>query len=357
VFWGHAAVGSHKICALCLRRYIEAYIVDGENYYQRASLRCPCGGCSYRLSYADVESTFAGTAECDEVLEKFLRISVVAHANRRRNGSRLKNLLLHKAWWDQLSVLYRIGQRPRDRTSVLGLASEESSEVWVSKTCQACPECLVLIERDGGCPHMSCPCGGEFCLMCGTPYDIVRSESCCSCEGGHPQYDAKPILAHWMRNDPLARNAAFLPEEADLIQQERMLRWLECSGGGLEADFFPERQGWRDDWMLGIGFGEPEPQHYIDLADVWDWCRPRLRATRAGVKPRPSHARSVQAHRTGSKMVAPLGKVPKPAKFAQNRNWLIEKRQGKAAPSRPWSRTRKADEQREAEWQGGQFLV
>ncbi|KAL1941713.1 hypothetical protein VTO73DRAFT_6713 [Trametes versicolor] len=33
-----------------------------------------------------------------------------------------------------------------------------------------CPGCEQLVERNGGCPHMTCRCGTEFCYACGKRY-------------------------------------------------------------------------------------------------------------------------------------------------------------------------------------------
>jgi hypothetical protein len=30
-----------------------------------------------------------------------------------------------------------------------------------------CPKCQVLTERNSGCPHMACPCGQDWCFLCG----------------------------------------------------------------------------------------------------------------------------------------------------------------------------------------------
>ncbi|CAI6337660.1 unnamed protein product [Periconia digitata] len=34
-----------------------------------------------------------------------------------------------------------------------------------------CPRCKVLTEKDGGCNHMACPCGADWCWCCGGEYD------------------------------------------------------------------------------------------------------------------------------------------------------------------------------------------
>ncbi|OJT02837.1 hypothetical protein TRAPUB_6693 [Trametes pubescens] len=38
-----------------------------------------------------------------------------------------------------------------------------------------CPECEQLVERDGGCSHMTCACGAHFCYGCGSKWQT------CSC--------------------------------------------------------------------------------------------------------------------------------------------------------------------------------
>ncbi|KAH9852449.1 hypothetical protein C2E23DRAFT_181059 [Lenzites betulinus] len=43
-----------------------------------------------------------------------------------------------------------------------------------------CPGCEQLVERNGGCPHMTCRCGTEFCYSCGKHYNG------CVCHEPHP---------------------------------------------------------------------------------------------------------------------------------------------------------------------------
>jgi hypothetical protein len=33
--------------------------------------------------------------------------------------------------------------------------------------CKMCPTCGMVIERNGGCDHMTCRCGTHFCYVCG----------------------------------------------------------------------------------------------------------------------------------------------------------------------------------------------
>ncbi|KAI0553482.1 hypothetical protein F4679DRAFT_599648 [Xylaria curta] len=43
-----------------------------------------------------------------------------------------------------------------------------------------CPNCLNLIQKSGGCNHMTCKCGENFCYLCGEVYGIhgVPSHRC-----------------------------------------------------------------------------------------------------------------------------------------------------------------------------------
>ena len=33
-----------------------------------------------------------------------------------------------------------------------------------------CPKCKVLTYKDGGCNHISCPCGCHWCYKCGAGF-------------------------------------------------------------------------------------------------------------------------------------------------------------------------------------------
>jgi len=61
---------------------------------------------------------------------------------------------------------------------IQGLGSEGLETLfraWLSENASRCPACLVPIEKDGGCNHMTCQrCGHEFCWLCGEDYDEGR---------------------------------------------------------------------------------------------------------------------------------------------------------------------------------------
>jgi len=59
-----------------------------------------------------------------------------------------------------------------------GLSCEEydqnNDEDTICKYVKKCPECLILLEKAGGCSHYKCICGHEFCWKCVAPYDPIR---------------------------------------------------------------------------------------------------------------------------------------------------------------------------------------
>lgn len=40
---------------------------------------------------------------------------------------------------------------------------------------QKCKKCNCVIERNEGCPHMTCKCGHQFCYGCGTKWSSGHS--------------------------------------------------------------------------------------------------------------------------------------------------------------------------------------
>jgi len=45
----------------------------------------------------------------------------------------------------------------------------DDDETWVELNTKACPKCSFPIEKNGGCIHMTCKCGHEFCTFLPSP--------------------------------------------------------------------------------------------------------------------------------------------------------------------------------------------
>ena len=61
--------------------------------------------------------------------------------------------------------------------------------LWEEENTKPCPSCHKNIEKNGGCNHMTCPCGYEFCWICGNTW---RSKACggyeCTAKGWVDRY-------------------------------------------------------------------------------------------------------------------------------------------------------------------------
>lgn len=58
-----------------------------------------------------------------------------------------------------------------DDTDTLSLATEQG---W-----KRCPSCRHVIERRGGCNHVTCRCGTQLCYACGTGYKHGQKQCTC----------------------------------------------------------------------------------------------------------------------------------------------------------------------------------
>ncbi|GAB1219926.1 hypothetical protein ENUP19_0046G0080 [Entamoeba nuttalli] len=47
---------------------------------------------------------------------------------------------------------------------------EQEDLKWINQNTKKCPSCGDRIQKNGGCNHMTCKCGYEFCWLCGVKY-------------------------------------------------------------------------------------------------------------------------------------------------------------------------------------------
>ncbi|RDX78316.1 E3 ubiquitin-protein ligase RNF144A, partial [Mucuna pruriens] len=59
-------------------------------------------------------------------------------------------------------------EREREDLMVMELAKDKS---W-----RRCPKCNFYVEKSGGCSHISCRCGNEFCYACGSSWTLHDTE-------------------------------------------------------------------------------------------------------------------------------------------------------------------------------------
>lgn len=72
-----------------------------------------------------------------------------------------------------------------DLLAALFESSDPSLLRWAaSGVAQLCPQCLTLVEKQGGCHHMTCRCRKQFCFVCGGEWPC-RKSSCSHATTSH----------------------------------------------------------------------------------------------------------------------------------------------------------------------------
>jgi len=163
---------AHDLCRPCVQRYVETKVLD-EGLW---NIRCPGEGCRYRLIDDDISLALTDSRIKQEVSDKRAKL-------RNDNfAPRLQELLV-----------------ARDAVST------DCSETLLLAQCQVCPSCCVLVRREGGCTHMVCRCGQDFCFGCGAPFAEEFDDCVCGerdDEGANIAEDdlegeGRPSLGFW----------------------------------------------------------------------------------------------------------------------------------------------------------------
>jgi len=78
-----------------------------------------------------------------------------------------KTCFTHNEPWHE-GYTCREWDEEKDRMKEQGAVDDD--ETWVELNTKPCPKCSFPIEKNGGCIHMTCKCGHEFCWMCNGTY-------------------------------------------------------------------------------------------------------------------------------------------------------------------------------------------
>lgn len=182
---------AHGICKPCLQRYVEVKVLEDCLW----NLRCPGEGCSYRLINDDISEA-------------------LVESERREEALALHSRLRHENFAPRLEEMLASQQ------AVAADSSKEldTCEAMLLAECQVCPNCFVLVRREGGCTHIVCRCGQDFCFGCGGPVSDDSDDCCCEeREDNIPDEDemggeGRPAFAFWrqqkIKNSDEARHIA-----------------------------------------------------------------------------------------------------------------------------------------------------
>ena len=103
---------------------------------------------------------------------------------------------------------------------------EAQTKVWLQKyRALPCPKCQAIVQKAEGCNHMKCPCGGEFCWICGEDTSQI---------GGNrdlpEHYNHGPCQGKQFSNEldlpDVDALGALEPDPEPIIELRRRQRWL-----------------------------------------------------------------------------------------------------------------------------------
>ncbi|CAO2145015.1 unnamed protein product [Urochloa humidicola] len=187
-----AACGAHFYCADCWRGYIAAAVGDGAA--RCLSLRCPDPSCAAAV----VRELVDAAADADDRV-RYSRFELRSFVDDGTGGHRIKWCtapecnraveLSDGSCSDDVTDVFcacrhgfcwRCGEeahRPVSCETVRAWMDKNNSYSatanWVLDKTKPCPKCLMPLEKDQGCMHMTCPppCGHEFCWVCLDPWN------------------------------------------------------------------------------------------------------------------------------------------------------------------------------------------
>nr|POF06925.1 putative e3 ubiquitin-protein ligase ari4 [Quercus suber] len=139
-----------------------------------------------------------------------------------------------------------------DDTTMQQLLETAEAEQW-----QRCYQCHRFVELQTGCNHMTCPCGAQFCYICGVPWKQ------CGC----PQWDEQNLIARATaiaNRAPNPHRRLFQPERT-ARQQPLEEEWVLAQPEQTAAEVAAQRQRRILDLMADL------QENHVCTHDRWRW--------------------------------------------------------------------------------------
>jgi len=171
----------HRFCNDCWSSYLKVKITEGEV----ARINCPALNCKYTVPDQVVQKLVD-----KEIYEKYIRfvtktfVEDNAHITwcpAPRCGNAITADMLHGttvkcrcSFSFCFSCQYEAhAPASCDQVKLWQKKCNDDSETghWLGANTKDCPRCSVLVEKNGGCNHMTCrQCSHEWCWMCNKPW-------------------------------------------------------------------------------------------------------------------------------------------------------------------------------------------
>lgn len=204
--------GHHHICIDCLRHGVQAVLAN-ESCHPLQCGRNDCPPVSSELLLFHLSATTnSSDASLRERLESKLEEYNTPHAERvycnarscilKHGASQFLNPRLYAKGdqntcpdcntttcrlcgigLDDASIPHICATASIDDNISAFLNSIPTEDRWLTRQCH---QCGVWITKESACNHMTCTCGGQFCLCCGTIWQEFWED----CRSGCPKYEA-----------------------------------------------------------------------------------------------------------------------------------------------------------------------
>ncbi|XP_058757064.1 E3 ubiquitin-protein ligase RSL1-like [Vicia villosa] len=181
---------NHPFCTRCISKYVKLQRKD-----KVVKLNCPDPQCSLKLKPQHLESILpkeliveweSAIYESSISLKKkiycpYKNCSVMMVNDGEEVVTSCECPSCHRLFCAQCKVPWHVDMSCRRfQKSTKGQHEKELDEKFMElakrKKWQKCPKCSMHVQRNGGCEHISCRCGCNFCYKCGK--DWIHGHIC-----------------------------------------------------------------------------------------------------------------------------------------------------------------------------------
>lgn len=173
-----ALMCNHRFCNSCWKTYIELKVSEGKS----KGINCMEFKCEYIADEMMVLKFIS-----DKIKQQYSKVIAESFVEDNRNakwcpGKNCNRCVINNA--PSISILeikcdcgekfcFSCSSEPHlpcscDMLKLWQKKCSDDSETfnWLNSFTKNCPKCSKSIEKNGGCNHMSCPCGHHFCWIC-----------------------------------------------------------------------------------------------------------------------------------------------------------------------------------------------
>ena len=167
----------HAYCDECLKQYIESSIVN-KNF----PIRCCEENCGKYLVLKDFGLLIKNKSEKDALMEAGIDHFVMKNPHYYKYCPSPNCCMVYRVSDEQMAKVFKCPSCSKETCTAChgnGHKEFQSCAAWraynndghlfawaQNKDCRKCPECGLMIEKNGGCMHMACKCGAHICWGC-----------------------------------------------------------------------------------------------------------------------------------------------------------------------------------------------